>query len=328
MGICTFTRISLSLVILAVGMLFLNTGTANAVADLNISVNDGGQSLGGATVTLTFPDGKTETYTDDDDDGRIGIVLQDPGRYRMTITTSDGRSSSTSFTAPSSGGVMVDYDVSAGSPRVTVNDTSRPSRTASPWSWGLYGTLGFSNWRGMEDSGSGFSEGNDGNLTKYGFGGDLRYAMPNVPLFLAASFFYHAGKTDRFQAGSFDLEIRERWRTQFMLGWMFYSNDSLSLALLAGITLARIRMDILSGSSLQASEKKIQVNPTFGAEMAWRLQNARNMFFVIGMTATIMNSITHEVGSSNGDSNGGSEQFIRADGKVQWDTYMGFRFPF
>lgn len=321
MGIRTFTRISLSLVILTVGLLFLNTGAANAVADLNISVNDSGTSLGGATVSLTFPDGSTETYTDDDDDGRIGIVLRNPGRYRMTITTKDGRSRSTSFNAPADGGVMVDYDVSAGSPRVTVNDASGRSRTASPWSWGFYGTVGFTNWQGQEDSGSGFQDGNKENMTKYGFGGGLRYEMPNFPLFLAANFFYHAGKSDRIRSGSssFDLIMRERWKTQFMLGWMLASNDTLTFALMAGITLARLRMDIFQSGSFQNREKKVTVNPTFGAEMAWRLQNARNMFFVIGMTATIMNSITHNVGSN---------QRLRADGKVQFDSYMGLRMAF
>ncbi len=180
----------------------------------------------------------------------------------------------------------------------------------------------------MEDSGSGVSDGNKETLVKYGFGGGLRYQMPNFPLFLASRFFYQGGKTDRFQADGFDLEMRERWKAQFLVGWTVYSNDSLAFALLAGITLARIRMDILSGGSLQASEKEIQVNPTFGAELAWRLQNARNMYFVLGMTAAIMNSITHQVGSSNGGSNGSSDQFIRADGKVQWDTYAGIRVAF
>ncbi len=321
MGIRTFTRIALAFSFLFVGALFLNTGTANAVADLNISVNDGGQTLGGATVSLTFPDGSTQTYTDDDNDGRIGIVLNDPGRYRMTITTKDGVARSTSFNAPANGGVMVDYDVSAGSPRVTVNDSSGTSRSASPWSWGLYGTLGFTNWQGQEDSGSGFQDGNKENMTKYGFGGGLRYEMPNFPMFLAANFFYHAGKSDRIRSGSssFDLIMRERWRAQFLAGWVFHSTDNLSLALIAGITLARLRMDLFQSSSFQNREKKITVNPTFGAEASWRLQNARDMFFVIGMTATIMSAITHDTGSS---------QMIRADGKVQWDTYMGFRMPF
>lgn len=319
MGIRTFARISLSLAILTVGLLFLNTGAANAVADLNISVNDSGTTLGGATVSLTFPDGSTETYTDDDDDGRIGIVLQNPGRYRMTITTKDGQSRSTSFNAPSSGGVMVDYDVSAGSPRVTVNDSSGSSSSASPWSWGFYGALGFTNWQGQEDTGSGFQDGQKENMTKYGVGGGLQYEMPNFPLFLAANFFYHAGKSDRFQTGSYELIMRERWKVQFMLGWMFYNNDNLSLALLAGITLARLRMDISQSLVFQNREKKVTVNPTFGGELAWRLQNARNMFFVLGMTATIMNSITHDTGSS---------QMIRADGKVQFDSYAGFRVKF
>ena len=114
---------------LVLGALFLNINPAFAVADLNINITSGAQPLGGSSVSLTFPDGSTIQRDDLDNDGKIGILLGDPGTYRLTITTPDGASRSTTFDAPASGSVTVDYDqAGATPPRVSVNDTSSPSR--------------------------------------------------------------------------------------------------------------------------------------------------------------------------------------------------------
>lgn len=320
-----FLKTCLVLGFIAVGMTFFNTSTAHAVADVSISVNDSGQSLGGATVSITsLSTGTTETYNDDDDDGRIGFILRGSGRHRITITTADGRSSSTTFDAPEDGAVTIDYDVSRGSPRVSVNDTSSRSGTVgSPWSVNLLFTAGFGDWQGQFDNGGSFSEGETENIRKYGAGLGLRYQMPNYPLFLMTNFFYHGrGRTSKpFQSsGGFDLEIRERWKWQMMAGWTFYSTETFAWSIMAGITLARIRMNILSGGSLQADESEVQVAPTFGSELQWSLNQARSVFLVVGMTAAIMNSISHNISGTN--------QFLRADNDLQWDSYIGLRIPF
>lgn len=325
MNFISFLRTCLFLGILAVGVTFLNVGTANAVADVSVSVNDSGSNLGGATVSLTAPDGTTQTYRDDDNDGRIGFVLGNPGRYRMTITTADGRSTSTSFNAPEDGGVMVDYDVSRGSARVSVNDTG--SRSAgqgsdSPWSWGLYGAFGFTDWQGQFDNGGSINEGETGKLRKYGLGTGFRYDLPNYPLFLMSNFFYHFHNRskERFQSGtSFDLEMRERWKWQFMLGWTFMQRPKVAWALMVGFTLARVQMNIFSGNSLIQHEAETQVTPTFGTELMFPISGTDRLFFVLGATASIMNSISHNI---SGD------QFLRADNDLQWDTYAGLRVRF
>jgi hypothetical protein len=303
MNSISFLRTCLFLGIFAVGMTFMNAGTAHAVADVSVAVSDGGSSLGGATISLTGPDGATQTYQDDDDDGLIGC-----------------------FNAPADGGVSIDYDVSRGSPRVSVNDTGGRSRasSSSPWSVDLLSGMGFGNWRGQFDNGSGsFNDGNKGKMRKYALGLGARYAFPNAPLFLASTFFYHAkGKTKEAfnDGGSFDLDLRERWRMSFMLGWMVAKSDSMTFAIMAGITLARMNMRILNSGSLQAEEKKLMAVPTFGAEAAWRLGNTNNLFFVLGMTASIMNNVTHVITGSN--------QFVRANGGTQFDVYSGIRIPF
>ncbi len=313
-----------ALLVLFAGALFFNITPAYAVADLNIEVTDQGQALGGATVSLTFPDGNTQTYTDNDNDGRFGIVLGSSGRYRMTITTADGRSGSTTFRAPSDGNVRVSYDASSGRPVVDVRETSSQSaRSSSPWSFNLLGTFGFTDWQGQFDDGSSVTEGETENMGKYGIGGGFRYQFPNYPLFLMSNFFYHAKSRspNPFQSGdSFDLEMRERWKWQFLLGWTFIKRPDFAWALMVGVTLARVQMNILSGSSLIQQEKEVQAAPTFGTELAFPINDARSVFFVLGATAAIMNSISHEISGSN--------QFLRADNDLQWDTYAGFRINF
>lgn len=324
MGIPTFLKTCLFLGFLAVGLTFLNTGTAFAVADLNVTVTDSGSSYGGATLDLTMPDGTTQTYRDDDNDGRFAIVLGSSGRYRMTIRTADGRTSSTSFRAPSDGTVTVDYDASAGSPSVRVSDNSSRGGSSSPWSFNLLGTFGLTDWEGQFDDGSSVSNGQTENLRKYGVGAGFRYQMPNYPLFLMTNFFYHAKSRspNQFQAGSsgFDIEMRERWKWQFLLGWTFMTRPKFAWALMIGVTLARVQMNIFSGSSLLQEEKEIQAAPTFGTEMQFALNRANSLFFVLGATAAIMNSISHNISGTN--------EFIRADNDLQWDTYAGIRIPF
>jgi len=255
--------------VLFAGALFFNITAANAVADLNISVTESGQPLGGATVSLTFPDGSSQTVEDDDDDGRIALVLRNPGRYRLTITTPDGRSSSTSFNAPSDGSVTVDYNAATGSPRVSVNDTSPKTagRADSPWSGGLYGTFGFSDWNSQFFDGDDWFDGNDGNMRKWGIGAELRYSFPKSDFFLSNRFFYHA--KGRFQQpveiwSGYDLDLRERWRNQMLLGWSLKNTDRMMFNLLAGITFAKMNMHILNGSSNWLDKSEVQVAPTFG----------------------------------------------------------------
>lgn len=64
---------------------FAFTGTALAVADLNVQVSDQGEPLPGAKLNLTFPDGATQTYEDEDGDGVIGVSLDQPGQYYAAI---------------------------------------------------------------------------------------------------------------------------------------------------------------------------------------------------------------------------------------------------
>jgi len=324
MGITRILRTSLFLGFLAVGLTFLGAGTAYAVADLNVAVTDSGTTYGGATLTLTSPDGTTQTYKDDDNDGRFGIILPSSGRYRMTITTADGRSSSTSFRAPSDGTVQVDYDAAGGSPSVTVNDNGYRGASSSPWSFNLLSTFGFTDWEGQYDNGGSVTHGQTENMRKDGVGGGFRYDMPNFPLFLMSNFFYHAKahSANPFQSGSsgLDLEIRERWKWQFMLGWTFMHRPKFAWALMVGVTLARIQLNVLSSGSVIQHEQEIQAAPTFGTELAFSINQADSLFFVLGATAAIMNSISHNISGTN--------QFLRADNDLQWDTYAGLRFRF
>lgn len=80
-----FTR-ALMAAALPLAGLFAFAGAAWAVADLNVQVSDQGQPLPGGTLTLTFPDGATQTYVDQDGDGAISVALDQPGRYFAAIT--------------------------------------------------------------------------------------------------------------------------------------------------------------------------------------------------------------------------------------------------
>lgn len=323
MKIPAFIRMSFSFAVFLAGALLFNISAANAVADLNVAVTDGGQSLGGATAVLTLPDGSSQTVKDDDNDGRFAFVLRSPGRYLLTITTADGRSTSTSFKAPSDGSVSVSYDAAAGKPRVSVNDTSSRAGSGSDWSWGLYGSFGWSDWNSQFFDGEDWFNGDDGKMRKFGIGGELRYNIPNSDFFLTDRFFYHAkGKyKDPVQIwSSYDVFMKERWRNQMMLGWSIRNREDMNFNLLAGFTLAKMNLEVMDGGSEWLHNSEVQFAPTFGAEAEWAVNSANTMFFVLGMTATIMNSVSVEVP--------GFDEVFRVDNDLQWDMHSGLRIPF
>ena len=316
-------------VFLFVGALFLSTNPAFAVADLNVNITSGTQALGGSSISLTFPDGTVVQRDDLDGDGKIGILLGDPGTYRLTITTPDGSSRSTTFDAPRSGSVTVDYDQAAATPpRVRVNDTSptSPVRTATggPFSLSLLGSYGMSKWDTRLFDGENFIDGESGDLKKWGIGPELRYDMPNIPLFLATRFFYHA--KGRFSqpvlvADNYLFEARERWKLQFLLGWYIFNNNGVAFSLMAGLTLAKIQLRVEAESNVfEGSE--IQAAPTIGGqiEVPLNLPNFRQIFWVAGVTLAFMNSFEIDEQSLN-------EQF-RIDSDIQWDVFTGIRIPF
>jgi len=319
-----------TLFVFFLGALFLSITSALAVADLNISVMDGTQTLGGSTISLTAPNGTVTERTDQDGDGKIAVVLGDPGTYRLTITTPDGSSRSTTFDAPRNGSVTVDYDRSAAQPpRVSVNDTTSPRRSANgdggPFSFSLLGSYGQSKWDTRLFDGSNFINGNEENLIKWGVGPELRYDMPNIPLFLATRFFYHPrGRFDQpVNISSYLFEARERWKWQMLAGWYLFDNNGVMFSLMAGITLAKIQLRVQGNSNL-FEDSEIQVAPTVGGqvEVPFTLGNARRMYWAFGFTLAFMNAfeIQQVVNLQN-------EQF-RIDSDLQWDLFTGIRVPF
>lgn len=312
-----------------VGAILLSISVAYAVADLNVSVTSGTQSLGGSSISLTYPNGTTVQRTDDDNDGKIALVLGDPGTYRLTITTPDGSSRTTTFNAPSSGNVTVNYDAASGSaPRVSVNDTSSAIRRAdrqgpsSPVSASILGNYGMSDWdtQILDSNGDELFNGDDGKLKKWGIGFGLRYTFGNYPLFVENRFYYHArGRfNDYVNVNSYNFFLRERWKNQMLLGWHFRNTDDLKLTALAGISFAKVDLEVFNGVQMRDSE--IQVAPTFGLEAEVPISRSNNLWWLFGSTATIMNSFAIEEQSEN--------EIFRVDNDLQWDLYTGFRLDF
>lgn len=326
MKILNFMHRGSTLAVLFVGALLLNIQPAHAVADLSLTVTDAGQPLGGATISLTFPDGSTQTARDDNNDGVIAMTLGSPGRYRMTITTADGRSDSTSFTAPSDGSVTVGYDASTGFARVSVNDTSaRASSTNGPssqFSGSILSSYGMSKWSTQIDNGGLIFDGNDGDLKKWGIGAELRYDFPNIPLFLSERFYYHpkgSFKDPIMVASNYDFNVRERWKNQMLLGWYAVDNNGFLFSLMAGITLAKIQLQVDTGSNVfEGSE--LQVAPTVGAgiEVPLNIPNMDNTYWMLGATFALMNGFSLEE----------NDEVFAVDSNLQWDIYTGFRVRF
>ena len=330
MGISPILKWAPLFLVLFVGALILTTNPASAVADLNVNVTSGTQTLGGATVSLTFPDGSTVERTDDDDDGAIAIVLRDPGRYSMTITTPDGQSRTTSFNAPSSGSVTVNYDAaSTAAPRVSVNDTSsatpRSSGRApsSQFSGSIFGNYGTSSWdtQILDSNGSELFNGEDGKMRKWGIGFGLRYTFGNYPIFVENRFYYHArGRfRDPIDVSSYNFFARERWKNQMLFGWHIRDGDDFKLSALAGISLAKVQLEVL-GSSTDLNNSEVQVAPVFGFEGEIPIRRNTNIWWVFGSTATIMNGFSIEEQSQN--------EIFRIDNDLQWDIHTGLRVPF
>jgi len=309
----------------------MTAGPALAVADLDITVTDQGQPVRGATVSLTFPDGSTVTREDDDHDGRIALRLGDPGSYRLTVTTPDGQSSSTTFTAPRDGSVTVALDRPGGSPRVEVREISRTGGAGegtnfaeNPFSLGLYGSYGQSGWEPLLDDGSDIFEGDDTNIHKAGIGFELRYYIAaSYALFVTNRFFFHV-RDHGDQPGFISetdaiIELREQWKNQILLGWHFVNRPSVLLTLMAGITLARMQLFVFPFLASEAFDaRKLMVAPMIGAEAEFLISRASRIWFVLGFTVAFMNSIHLE---ALGD-------LYRAEGGVQWDFHSGFRAAF
>lgn len=306
-------------------------GPAGAVANLDIAVTDQGQPVKGSTVSLTFPDGTSVTREDDDNDGRIGLVLTDPGTYRLTITTPDGKSSSTTFEAPRDGKVSVTYDRAGGSPRVSVHDSSRAAGpgegndfAANPFSLGFYGSYGQSGWDPTLDDGSDIFEGDETSVHKAGLGFELRYyIVASAAVFIANRFFYHVrdhGNEPGFISETDALiELKERWKDQMLVGWHFVNHPNVLLTLMAGITLARMQLFVFPFlASEEFNERKLMVAPTLGAEAEFLVSETARLWFVLGFTVAFMNSI-HLAALSD---------IYQAEGGVQWDFHSGFRVVF
>ena len=269
-------------------------------------------------------------------------MLGDPGTYRLTITTPDGASRSTTFDAPASGSVTIDYDqASATPPRVSVNDTSSPSRTArssrddsgSPFSASILGSYGMSKWD-LQNNGFIPLEPNQLDLKKWGIGFGLRYEIPNSRLFVANRLFYHAsGQVSSDipeSASSFDIfTIEEKWKNQMLLGWTFFDSNGVRLNLLGGITLAKMNLEVVNVNGISPEldtfdqESELQVAPTLGleSEVPLSIGNMRQVFWIFGTTLALMNSL------SISDEEEENELF-RIDSDLQWDLHTGFRIRF
>lgn len=323
-------RLAGGALLLALAALLLETGPAFAVADLNVTVTSQGQPVGGATIHLSFPDGSSVERGDADGDGRIGVFLRDPGTYRMTITTPDGQMRTTTFTAPESGTVTVNYDTATGAPVVSVNDTSATKLAGRsddlherPISFGVFGSYGQSKWDTAAGDGSELFPGTETKVKKWGLGFALRYYLPNLPLFIANRFFWHA--RDRADQPGFisefesDLEVTEKWKNQMLFGWHFHRQQRVMLTLLAGVTLARMQM-VLNPAQFgdQFRTRDHMVAPTFGGEAEVLVHRAMRLYLVMGFTVALMKSFQLDKNNT----------LFRADSDVQWDVHTGFRVPF
>jgi hypothetical protein len=330
MTIRTLFRAMPVMAVLALALVFLTTGEAKAVANLDIAVTDQGQPVRGTTVSLTFPDGSTVTREDDDNDGRIGILLGDPGTYRLTITTPSGETSSTTFTAPKDGAVSVALDRPGGQPRVNVRDTSHTASSgepndfaAHPFSLGIYGNYGQSKWDPSVDDGNDVFPGDPAKIVKAGIGFELRYYVAAAAaLFIANRFYYHV-KQHGDQQGFINetdapVEMAERWKNQMLLGWHFLNRPDVLLTFLVGIQLARVQFLVLPFFSNIFDARKVMVAPIVGAEAEFLVSRAAHLWFVMGFTLAFMNTIQLEA----------FNDIYRANGGVQWDFHSGFRVAF
>ena len=99
-----------SILALAVGIFLFLASPAFAVADLNVKITDQGAPLAGTSVSLTFPDGTTETYEDDDGDGQFNIPVPYPGHYQITINTPGYDPQTVPVEPPEDGQVDIAYD--------------------------------------------------------------------------------------------------------------------------------------------------------------------------------------------------------------------------
>ncbi|HXV73883.1 MAG TPA: hypothetical protein VD713_04055 [Sphingomonadales bacterium] len=317
-------------VLLAGVAILMNMSPAHAVASLDVAITDQGQPVRGSTISLTFPDGSTVTRTDDDNDGRIGLLLGDPGAYRLTVTTPDGQSSSTTFTASSDGSVMVALDQPGGTPRVSVRDAGRTTATGepndfaeNPFGLGFYGNYGQSGWEPSVDDGSDVFPGDETKVKKAGIGFELRYYVAAATaLFIANRFFYHV-KDHGDQPGFIDqtealIELNERWKNQMLLGWHFLNRPNVLLTLMAGITLARMQLFVFPFLSDEFHTRKLMVAPTIGAEAEFLVSRAARLWFVVGFTLAFMQTIQLEA----------LNDIYRADGGLQWDLHSGLRLAF
>lgn len=325
----TFFRAAWLVALWVFALILMPVGTASAVANLDITVTDQGQPVKGSSISLTFPDGTTVTRQDDDNDGRIGLLLGDPGTYRLTVTTPDGKSSSTTFRGPRDGAVTVVYD-GRGTPRVTVQDTSRPAATgaandfaADPFSLGIYGNYGQSGWDTSVDDGSDVFPGDDAKIIKAGIGFELRYYFAAATaLFIANRFYYHVKQRSNengfINETDAEVELAERWKNQMLLGWHFLNRPDVLLTVMVGLQLARIQMFVSPFFSNLFDARKVMVSPLIGAEAEFLLSRTARLWLVMGFTVAFMNSIQLEA----------FNDIYRANGGVQWDFHTGLRVAF
>ncbi|MCP4594379.1 MAG: TonB-dependent receptor [bacterium] len=97
----------------ACGCLLLTAAPVSAVAPVIVTVVENHQPLGGATVTLVGPQGRTQTATDEDGDGTLVAVPEDvAGDYQVTIRVA-GSETTHSVAVPASGEVSLTYSVDA-----------------------------------------------------------------------------------------------------------------------------------------------------------------------------------------------------------------------